>query len=77
MWGSDPLLFGEKLCNCNYLPFSVCGLPGGMGLDGAVCLPLLLILRSFIFLLVEDLLLVFRSFSEIDCPYIVVILVCS
>ena len=32
---------------------------------------------GFYFLLVEDLLLVFRSFSEIDCPYIVVILVCS
>ena len=35
-----------------------------MGLDGAVCLPLLLILRSFIFLLVEDL-LVFMLLSSI------------
>lgn len=32
---------------------------------------------GFYILLVEDLLLVFRSFSEIDYPYIVVILVCS
>ena len=62
--GLRSLALGEKLCNSNYPPFFVHGLPGGMGLDGAVCLPLLLILRSFIFLLVEDL-LVFMLLSSI------------
>ena len=51
MWGSDPLLLGENLCNCNY-PL-VCGSPTwGMGLGYTTSLPLLHACGSFLVSLV-------------------------
>ena len=57
MWGSDPSLLWEDLCNCDYP--SICGLPS-VGYYLSHCSSFL-----YIFGCVKSFLLVFRSFSSL------------
>lgn len=70
MWGSDPLILGENLCNCDSSP--VCGSPeSGVSLDYTASLPLLPISLWFLrysFCCRRFFLIVFQSFSSIVVP---------
>ena len=71
MWGPDPLLLGENLCNCNYSP--ICGsLTQGYGSGSPPLLPVLLWFLLYLFSCRRSLLLVFIGRCSINsCKFVV------